>query len=658
MELEQEFAGVQVGGVDFLPLYRACIEASQTPVPNWKVLLRAQRARHLADCFVASLALPGKRCECGVLRGFSALLMARLAAQRGVDPGLILIDSFEGLSAPTGEDAIEETAADGRVVKRQTHQAGHFATPIEYVRQVLRDFPDIAILKGWVPEVFAQLPDERYAFVHLDLDLYEPIKAGLEYFYPRMVPGGILVNDDYGSTLFPGAGKAWREFFAERGLDYQVLDSGQAVYVCPAQQAPAVDVAGKDDDALIEEAVAAMARGDLGSVELLLKTVLGRSSESDAQHIDAAYLLGALAIVVGAEAKGIDVVSACVKQGGFSPKFSYYFGRFVDALGERGEALRKQLQLGRLIPWHVVGFLGIEQNFNNIEPWYFSRAMVNVFPRKQGEFADPEKLVEKYVLPGWLPAAPPFDAQSRLLTLGSCFAQELRNYLSERGMASDWLFVPPGLNNTFALRNFISWCLTGETSTQAYWYDENPDGGAVKWEDGGNRASYEAALQRVDGIILTVGLAEVWYDTATGGVFWRGVPKSLYDETRHLCRVSTVAENEENLREIIRLIHAARPGLPIVVTLSPVPLKATSSPRSCISVDTVSKSILRVAIDNVVGAGIDNVYYWPSFEIVRSLGPHLPYEMFGEDGNTRHVNRQAVHLILKAFIKHYFRSQV
>jgi hypothetical protein len=51
------------------------------------------------------------------------------------------------------------------------------------------------------------------------------------------------------------------------------------------------------------------------------------------------------------------------------------------------------------------------------------------------------------------------------------------------------------------------------------------------------------------------------------------------------------------------------------------------------------------------------VYYWPSFEIVRSLGQHLPYSLFGEDGNTRHVNRKAVQLILKAFTKYYFSDQ-
>ncbi len=94
--------------------------------------------------------------------------------------------------------------------------------------RTLAAFPDAALLKGWVPDVFAELPETKWAFVHLDLDLYEPTLAGLEYFWPRLVPGGVIVNDDYLSDLFPGAGIAWDEFCAAHGVGSAVLDTGQA----------------------------------------------------------------------------------------------------------------------------------------------------------------------------------------------------------------------------------------------------------------------------------------------------------------------------------------------------------------------------------------------------------------------------------------------
>jgi len=282
---------------------------------------------------------------------------------------------------------------------------------------------------------------------------------------------------------------------------------------------------------------------------------------------------------------------------------------------------------------------------------------MNPYPRRMEDFDDLEALIDKYVLQGWLPPEKPFTPGSQLLTLGSCFAEELRKYLAEHERDSRLIFVPPGLNNTFALRQFIDWSLTGNASSDAYWYDEHALGGAVKWTPEQEQAAYKRVFAGAAGIVLTIGLAEVWYDRETGGVFWRGVPKQIFDESIHACRVSTVEENAANIRSIVRLIRDNCRDVPIVLTLSPVPLKATFGDTSCMTADCVSKSILRVAIDQVVGEGIEGLHYWPSFEIVKWLGCHLPTPMYGDDGNTRHVSRSTVRLILDAFMRHYFSAE-
>ncbi len=77
---------------------------------------------------------------------------------------------------------------------------------------------------GWIPERFADVGDQSFAFVHVDVDLYEPTRNSLEFFWPRLAPGGILSCDDYGLTQFPGARQAvdpWRDqaaFFFELPL--------------------------------------------------------------------------------------------------------------------------------------------------------------------------------------------------------------------------------------------------------------------------------------------------------------------------------------------------------------------------------------------------------------------------------------------------------
>jgi hypothetical protein len=147
--------------------------------------------------------------------------------------------------------------------------------------------------------------------------------------------------------------------------------------------------------------------------------------------------------------------------------------------------------------------------------------------------------------------------------------------------------------------------------------------------------------------ILTLGLSEVWYDKTTGDVFWRAIPSDSFDAGRHGFRVSTVAENLDNLRTIVALVRKHRPGARVVLTLSPVPLVATFRPVSCVSANSVSKSVLRVAIDELMREGVPGLYYFPSYEIVTSYFRD-PYAL-----DNRHVRPEVVATIMAAFARHY-----
>jgi hypothetical protein len=118
-------------------------------------------------------------------------------------------------------------------------------------------------------------------------------------------------------------------------------------------------------------------------------------------------------------------------------------------------------------------------------------------------------------------------------------------------------------------------------------------------------------------------------------------------------RLSTVAENEENIAGLVRLIREVNDTAPIVFTLSPVPLRATFREVSCVSADAVSKSVLRVAIDSVMQRQLPGVYYWPSFELVKGAGPVLDYRAYN-DPDARHVNRYLVYTIVNAFVRAFY----
>ncbi|HXF53348.1 MAG TPA: TylF/MycF/NovP-related O-methyltransferase [Hyphomicrobiaceae bacterium] len=75
------------------------------------------------------------------------------------------------------------------------------------------------------------MPWRDFAVVHIDVDLYQPTRDSLAFFYSRMSPGGFIVCDDYGSALCPGAKRACDEFMADKPEKIIRLTSGQCLIV-------------------------------------------------------------------------------------------------------------------------------------------------------------------------------------------------------------------------------------------------------------------------------------------------------------------------------------------------------------------------------------------------------------------------------------------
>jgi O-methyltransferase len=147
--------------------------------------------------------LPGDIAECGTWHGGTAYFMALAGREVGKERPFHIFDSFRGLSSPTPLDG-------------DFWREGHLAAPIDAVKSVLAGFSDIHIYPGWIPAEFHRVADRRFCLVHLDVDLHEPTRDSLKFFYPRMEPGGIIVCDDYGSALCPGARVAIDEYLEDK----------------------------------------------------------------------------------------------------------------------------------------------------------------------------------------------------------------------------------------------------------------------------------------------------------------------------------------------------------------------------------------------------------------------------------------------------------
>jgi O-methyltransferase len=160
----------------------------------------AERKYFLRSLLSMADGLPGDTAECGVYNGAASWFICDHFAGSGkLHHGF---DSFEGLPEPAAVDGDYWHKGDG-------------VSSEEAARENLSGFP-VALYKGWIPERFGEVGDRRFCFVHVDVDLYEPTRASIEFFYPRLVPGGVMLFDDYGSAMCPGARKAIDEFMAGR----------------------------------------------------------------------------------------------------------------------------------------------------------------------------------------------------------------------------------------------------------------------------------------------------------------------------------------------------------------------------------------------------------------------------------------------------------
>lgn len=209
----------------FVTAYESGLQAARMADHPW----RRGRFFQLVQMLRLTHGLEGVTCEAGCYRGLSSFLICEYCRQ--VDSQFTgaahwIVDSFEGLSVPVPEDGAFST---------RRHSEGAFTeTSVEHVRKTLEEFPEVHIEKGWIPQVLELLPEQTYRFVHIDVDIYEPTLASFRYFYPRLVPGGIIVCDDYGpwpEGNWPGCALAVQQFSQEIGVPFANLETGNAMMI-------------------------------------------------------------------------------------------------------------------------------------------------------------------------------------------------------------------------------------------------------------------------------------------------------------------------------------------------------------------------------------------------------------------------------------------
>ena len=183
----------------FQELARVVKRSQRTMLPKGRLWTLWEAVHNVAH-------LDGGAAEIGTYRGGTAYFMATAFVEAtGHQVPLEVIDTFEGHP----EAKFSEYDSDA-------HKDPSLFTDTSYeeVARYLSPLDRVTVHKGEFSTVAPRLPEQTYRLVHVDVDLYEPTLDCLRYFGPRLVPGGVIVVDDYGSPSCPGVARAAKEYFA------------------------------------------------------------------------------------------------------------------------------------------------------------------------------------------------------------------------------------------------------------------------------------------------------------------------------------------------------------------------------------------------------------------------------------------------------------
>lgn len=256
------------------------------------------------------------------------------------------------------------------------------------------------------------------------------------------------------------------------------------------------------------------------------------------------------------------------------------------------------------------------------------------YPQLTAALGDLREAAQQFVLQEFATSQPLFTKADPIWAMGSCFAENIATALKSRGVPTFFNHVTEATNTPATLRAFFD-AVTDKSSSYSELFP------ASLLEDA------RTFIPRTKGAVITLGVAAVAHSPTTGQL----IKGTVYSDWRPM----SVTECTEDIGAIIESLRAINPEMHIFLTLSPVPLLAAPwRPSAPVAADCISKSTLRVAIEQAMVAHRERVYYWPAFEIARWLGAHRADHFGADDGEVRHVSKVVVGTIVDLFIETWF----
>lgn len=203
---------------EFWALYSLCKPFTMTSVSRLYALYQATK-------YVLDTGIEGDFVECGVWRGGSALMMAKMLADRGISNRKVyLFDTFEGMSEPTSRDKSYDGKSADAQLAQHTHNKETSVWCLAELPDVINNLKksglsdsQLVFIKGKVEDTLpGGCTADKIALLRLDTDWYESTLHELQTLYPTLSKGGALIIDDYGH--WEGCRKAVDEYFQAHNI--------------------------------------------------------------------------------------------------------------------------------------------------------------------------------------------------------------------------------------------------------------------------------------------------------------------------------------------------------------------------------------------------------------------------------------------------------
>src|ERR1700730_9803803 len=178
--------------------------------------------RAYVACWAASHAakLPGDFVECGVNEGWLSLTICNYLDFNAFGKSFFLLDTYDGI--PSEQISERESA------RAALH---HYVDCYEATKTRFAAFPNAKLIKGRVPETLLTASIDRISYLSIDMNIAKPERDAIEFFWPKLATGGVVVLDDYAFSGYDAQHETMDEFAAKMGVSILTLPTGQGLLI-------------------------------------------------------------------------------------------------------------------------------------------------------------------------------------------------------------------------------------------------------------------------------------------------------------------------------------------------------------------------------------------------------------------------------------------